>query len=74
MAEKKLIYAEEYLAVHNKFLKEHHYYRPDMMFSQVDAQGNLVLKTHDKILSSIDEQIFNEIVENVSQYYKLIIP
>lgn len=74
MAIRKQVYAEEYLAAHNRELEGHPKYRDDMKFTQVLANGTLVMNTRHKVLTPEDSQVFNEVCDTVDQNYKLIIP
>ncbi len=74
MSEKKNLYAAEYFEVLNNALKQHPQYRIDMKFTGMDIHGNLVFDTKDKTISSDDINILNEVVEQVTQTHKLIIP
>lgn len=74
MTIRKHVYAEEYLAAHNRELEGHTKYRDDMKFTQVRANGDLVMDTRDKVLAPEDRQVFNEVCKAVDQRYKLIIP
>lgn len=73
MSTKKQVYAEEYLAAHNRALKGHPKYRNDMKYSQVLATGALVMNTRDKELTPEDAQVFEEVCKTVDKNYKLII-
>lgn len=74
MSEVKHVYAEEFLAVHNKELEAHSSYRPDMKYTLMFPRGNLVMDTRDKVLTPEDAQVFEEVGRRVAQRYKLIIP
>lgn len=74
MAGKKSVYLEEYLAAHNSALEAHPCYRSDMEFTQVDANGNLTLKTQEKVINSEDLQVFNEVAKLVEETHTLIRP
>jgi len=74
MSIRKQVYAEEYLAAHNCELNDHPKYRDDMKFTQVLANGALVMNTRDKVLTIEDAQVFDDVCKTVDQSYKLIIP
>lgn len=74
MIEKKGIYLEEYLEIHNNVLGKHPRYRLDMKFTQVDFRGNIVMDTRDDVLNPEDAQVFEAVVKQVAQTHKLIIP
>jgi predicted P-loop ATPase/GTPase len=74
MSIRKQVYAEEYLAAHNRELNGHPKYRNDMEYTQVLANGTLVMNTRDKVLTPEDRQVFDEVCKTVDQSYKLIIP
>lgn len=74
MSIRKQVYAEEYLATHNRELQRHPKYRADMSYTQVRANGALVMNTRDKVLVPEDAQVFEEVCKTVAQNYKLILP
>lgn len=74
MIERKRVYLEEYLEVHNKELVKHPRYRVDMKFTHVDARGNIVFDTHDNVTNPEDIKVLEEVVKLVAQTHKLIIP
>jgi len=74
MSMRKQVYAEEYVAAHNRELKGHLKYRADMKYTQVLANGALVMNTRDKVLTPEDAQVFDEVCKTVAQSYKLINP
>ena len=71
---RKQVYAEEYLAAHNRELKRHPKYRAGMIYTQVLANGALVMNTRNKMLVPEDAQVFGEVCKTVAQSYKLIFP
>jgi len=74
MSMRKQVYAEEYLAAHNKGLNHHPRYRDDMKFTQVFINGDLVMETRDKVISQEDIQVFEDACKTVGGNYELIIP
>ncbi|MCX5825287.1 MAG: hypothetical protein NTY86_17780 [Deltaproteobacteria bacterium] len=74
MSIRKQVYAEEYLAVHNRELIGHPKYRNDMKYTRVLANGILSMNTRDKVLTFEDKQVFDEVCKTVNQSYELIIP
>ncbi|MFZ3209481.1 MAG: hypothetical protein WA140_11725 [Geobacteraceae bacterium] len=74
MPMRKQVYAEDYLAAHNRELNYHPKYRNDMKYTLVLANGTLVMHTQDKVLTPEDSHVFDEVCKTVDQSYKLIIP
>jgi hypothetical protein len=74
VSERKRVYAEEYLAAHNRELERHPKYRADMKFTQVLPNGSLVQMTRDPVIAAEDNQVFDQVCKTVAQSYDLIIP